>query len=197
MWPHCFRRPAFFQQIALLLGTSLLLAGCSPAFDWRVVRHPDGLWQATFPEKPVVVSRTVQLIVDGRPKPIGLELRAGRVGQQTFTVGIAKSEDAQLSKEAVRAALEEAMIHNIQGQVIRREARAMATLREPVTANLVEARGSIRLSPQAPTEPARLIMTSVVLGQVVVEALVAGPEEGFSQEAAEQFLESFSLKDSS
>lgn len=173
------------------------LTGCSPRFDWRVVRHPEGLWVATLPDKPVVVTRTVQLLIQGHPQPIDMELRSVRVGEQTFTMGVARNADSQLGREAIRLALEEAMVHNIQGKVLERGNRLLVSLQGPVQVSLLRATGSIRLSAQAPTEPAVLMMQSLVLGPVVIEAVVAGPQQGFSQEAADQFMESVSLQDGS
>lgn len=46
---------------SLALGASAAASGCTPRLNWRVVRHPDGLWQASFPGKPVSFSRELEL----------------------------------------------------------------------------------------------------------------------------------------
>ena len=46
---------------SLALGASAAVSGCTPRLNWRVVRHPEGLWQASFPGKPVSFTRQLEL----------------------------------------------------------------------------------------------------------------------------------------
>lgn len=46
---------------SLALGASAAVSGCTPRLNWRVVRHPEGLWQASFPGKPVSFTRQLVL----------------------------------------------------------------------------------------------------------------------------------------
>lgn len=183
------QRPLPLIAHALLLLLCIGAGGCSPTFDWRVVRHPEGIWSATFPDKPAVVERTVQMPVAGRLESIQIELRAARVNGQTFTVGLARpASGAQVNLDDVRLALEEAMVRNIQGRVT---AQAPLTRQPGVWA--LQAEGQIRLEADKPAVTARVMMRSARLSSAVIEILVAGPSADFSVEAAEQFLDSLEL----
>lgn len=58
----------------LALGASAAVSGCTPRLNWRVVRHPEGLWQASFPGKPVSFTR--QLVLHNS-LPVGGDSHSG------------------------------------------------------------------------------------------------------------------------
>ncbi|MGA1252940.1 MAG: hypothetical protein ACO3WN_03800 [Burkholderiaceae bacterium] len=59
---------------SLALGATAAVSGCTPRLNWRVVRHPEGLWQASFPGKPVSFTR--QLVLQNSP-PVGGDSQPG------------------------------------------------------------------------------------------------------------------------
>lgn len=166
---------------ALFVLGSLILLSCTPTFNWREVQHPDGLWSAAFPEKPVQVTRTLTLARDQQPPLEGVvvTLWSARVGEQTFTIG--QSSAPGVEPETLRANLVRARLLNIG---VRRPTAPGATA-EPI-----DELGQMRLSPEGPPVPARLQIKTFVQADQVLEALVAGPVSGFDTLAAETFLQS-------
>jgi hypothetical protein len=173
-----------------------------------MVRHPDALWQASFPGKPVTVTR--QLVLRSLPNnelsitprleasqaadtpkhsglalPFALTLWAVVVDEQRFTIGLAQpvaSVDAAALGLLARG-LEQAMVRNILGTETKPASMAAAYRQ-------TSAIGTVRLASPGDSLPARLVMRTWVTTMHVVEALVVGPESGFEPEAAEQFLSS-------
>lgn len=190
------------------LGALTPLAGCTPRLNWRMVRHPDALWQASFPGKPTTFTRqlvlhslsTTNLSITPRleaspapdtPKhpgltlPFALTLWAVVIDEQRFTLGLAQPV-ASLDVETLgllARGLEQAMVRNIFGT-------ETGTVSQAAAYRQTSAIGTVRLAASGDGLPARLVMRTWVTSMYVVEALVVGPESGFEPEAAEQFLSS-------
>lgn len=97
---------AFF--ISLLAVFTLL--GCSPQYNWRTVPNPDVGYMATFPDKPVQVTRTMDLI--GLKVP--LTLQAAQLEGQYFAVGTVPLQgELATHGTALRDALAQAVANNI------------------------------------------------------------------------------------
>jgi len=167
----------------------LALLGCTPALNWRVVHHPDGIWSATFPDKPVQVTRTVNIPSQGDEvlAEIAMTLWSVRIQEQTFTIGV--SEPARYTPTQLRSALMFSRLKNIGADPDSTLAGALAS---PASA-VLSASGLMQLDPSGPAVKARLLMRTEVQGNRVVEALVAGPAQSFDDEAAETFLQSARL----
>lgn len=193
---------------ALGLGALSPLTGCTPRLNWRIARHPEGLWQASFPGKPVTFTRQLMLrslpntglsitprleasAAADTPKdpglalPFALTLWAVVIDEQRFTIGLAQP-GAPVDAGALRLlarGLELAMVRNLSAT----EAKPVF---EAAAYRQTSAIGSVRLASASDSLPARLLMRTWVTAMHVVEALVVGPESGFEPEAAEQFLSS-------
>ncbi len=163
--------------------------GCTPTYDWREVRSEEGGWVAIFPEKPVEVTRTITL--PDLSSPLRLTLRSGRIGETMFAVGWTDT-----ATEPVRAALEAAMLKNLQ-------ADASAIQRKKIThrsQSMIEtsAEGLIKTDPVAPAVKASLWMRSLVRQGAtprVIEIVAVGPKSALSEETARQFIESLKFLD--
>lgn len=164
-------------------------------------REPDTNWQVAFPAKPVSVKRTLAL-TDPPNSTIELQLWAANVNEVRYTVGYARwlGDQQDLAKQELLAgALESAMLSNISAhQQTSEPASNLASSNEArpsdsdVTARpLLKAVGTILLNPKKGPVEAQLWMQTHVRTSDVLEAIVLGPTETFSQEAAEQFLSSF------
>ena len=163
-------------------------------------REPDTNWQVAFPAKPVSVKRTLAL-TDPPNSTIELQLWAANVNEVRYTVGYARwlGDQQDLAKQELLArALESAMLSNISAHQQTSEPASVASSNEArpsdsdVTARpLLKAVGTILLNPKKGPVEAQLWMQTHVRTSDVVEAIVLGPTETFSQEAAEQFLSSF------
>jgi hypothetical protein len=174
-----------------LLAAAVLLTGCSPTHDWRIVRDPEGRWSVTLPGKPVEVTRQLSLAMpNGGEQPISLRLHAAKVGETRFTMGVAQplGSSGQAASapllEGIRKGLEVAMLRNLRATV--EDGRAESSS----TGSRFRATGEIALKANAPAVPAFLEMTTLVQGGVVIEALVAGPMSERNEQAIEQFFDS-------
>jgi hypothetical protein len=170
-----------------LLAAAILLTGCSPTHDWRIVRDPEGRWSVTLPGKPVEVTRQLSLAMpNGGEQPISLRLHAAKVGETRFTMGVAQplGEATGPVLEGIRKSLEAAMLRNLRATV--EDGRAESSS----TGSRFRATGEVALKANAPAVPAFLEMTTLVQGGVVIEALVAGPMSERDEQAIEQFFDS-------
>jgi hypothetical protein len=174
----------------LALCTSLLMA-CSPTYDWRAVAEESQGWQALFPGKPAVVERTIDLKVGNEQRPVKLMLRAVRIQEQTFTIGVARFVNPAHNPDLPKLVevLRNSRIQNIRGELIT-PAKSDATENPK---GLVSAKGQIQLKPNAAPVPAILQTFARVHRDQVIEAIVAGPQQSYHQEAAQQFLESLRI----
>jgi len=173
---------------ALIAFVAFSLLACTPALNWREVQHPDGLWSGTFPDKPVQVTRTLSLPMASAVPMEGVvvTLWSARVGEQTFTIGL--SEAPGVEPEVLRAALLRARLLNIGlGAVSTDDAVHGRGL-------VLDQTGTMRLDPGSPPVPARLQIKSRVISSQVLEAIVAGPVQGFDAQAAEVFFQSVVFK---
>lgn len=179
---------------------SILLVGCSPRLDWREIQDDAAGWRATFPGKPVEVSRQLSL-PDGLGS-IRLTLRSTRVDDAMFAVGWADADSP-----AVREALESAMLANIAADVASTQRKTVVTFGQQMME--VIAAGRMRLTPDGPPIPARLMMRSTITahGAVpdtsendkrpnrwrVIEIIAVGPTAQITDDDARQFVESLRI----
>lgn len=198
--------------IGLFTTITPFLWACTPTLNWRTVRHPDGLWQATFPGKPVMVVRTIPLSHQGRVQPIELTLWATKVQEHRFTLGVARisgegpdhpkaQNTSALSTQEIAESLESAMVRNIQGQRLAPSGLSGYSSLQGVPTNLsiirrprISATGQIQLDLKKDPVAAILSMQTWVTPTQVIEALVIGPEEGFLSEASDQFIASVEIR---
>jgi len=198
-------KPSFQRWIIGLMGLCLgLLMGCSPTYDWRTVSNDEQGWQVLFPGKPVMAERTLAIRIGEKDQAVHLMLRSVRIDEQTFTIGVARfqnpSDNPGLQKLA--EALKASRIQNIQGQRTGQNSdqpSTPSTAKSPSPsqgglAELVTAEGLIQLQAKSAPVPAQLQMLTRAHRLLVIEAIVAGPRNGFNQEAAQQFLESLRIE---
>ena len=94
------------------LALAIMLAACSPAFDWREYRSPDAPFTALFPGKPAVLTRQIDL--DGQKT--ALTMTASEAEGNTFAIGTAVMANRGLAQAAL-AAMQAALLRNINGQI--------------------------------------------------------------------------------
>lgn len=174
-------------SLPLVLGVLILMVvGCSPQYDWRVIRDDFG-GSAIFPGKPVEVTRPIA--IEGQKGPVELTLRSAKIQETLFAIG-----SIPRAGETTRRAIEAAMIANIQAAP--ESIQRTTVIIQGLSYTDIKARGQMRLAAnEAPVE-AQLWMRSLTLGQGsgaerVVEALVVGPASEWSDEHAEQFINGF------
>ena len=200
------RRGVVLSSLSLGLAALFPLTACSPQFNWRQVTDEDGLWLCQFPGKPASLTRSIRLQTPTGGFPIRLRLVAARIGGLQYTIGTAllnrqdeqgsESQSGEVSVpasaanlELVRLGLEEAMLKNIASDAGERSQAPAEQGR--VVRHRLSAQGRILLEANGEPVPARLRMETVVLQDRVIEAVVAGPETEFLDEAVSPFFEAF------
>jgi len=166
---------------------ALLLAACSPRYDWREVRGSNAPFTVLLPAKPSTLTRPVDL----GGTQVTMTMTAAEVGTVAFAVGSAELADATAA-DAALAAMRTAMLGNIGGSV----------RHETVSGGGDGASGggrSIELEAVG-TPPARggeavlLAARFTARGARVYQAIVLGPEPSVPREAIDTFLTSFKLE---
>ena len=85
--------------VAAVVAAALLLAGCSPTFNWREVRPPGSAFRAMLPCKPDAAQRTVALA--GRP--VALDMLSCDTGGLTFAVASMQAPQGLATDELLAA----------------------------------------------------------------------------------------------
>ncbi|QAU35943.1 hypothetical protein EKL02_02625 [Janthinobacterium sp. 17J80-10] len=158
-----------------LVALALLLAACSPKFDWRQVRGTPVPFEVLLPAKPASVTRPVEL---GGSK-VDMTMTAAEVDGVTFAVGAATLPDAATVPAAL-ASMKAGLLRNINGS-IRREAGAGAGPLE------LEATGT-----RAPDASELLLLARFFAKDArVYQVVVLGPSSRLARDEADTFFSSF------
>ena len=171
------------QSRAIFIGLFTLwtLAACSPQYNWRVVPNTDVGYMATFPDKPAMVTRTLDLI--GLQVP--LTLHAAQVEGMYFAVGTVPLQgELQVQGVALRDALAQAVANNISAG--KPELKAIQWLGKPVQEMMTN--GTLPNGEKAFAH-ARFFEHQGVL----YEVLMMGPGEQANPDAATSWFGGFSL----
>jgi len=166
-----------FAAPALCLA--LLLAGCSPKYNWRDYASPDASYRVTFPAKPSTFTRTIDL--DGLQ--VAMTMTAAEVDGATFAVGMAEAPDAARAQAALEA-MQVALVRNIGATVTTQKATADSNGR---ATRDVDAAGSSRGTPM------RLIGHFEARGKRFYQVIALGKTDTLPPEQVDQFLTSFKL----
>jgi hypothetical protein len=159
---------------------ALLLAACSPKYNWRDYNSPDAHYRVMFPAKPASFTRDVDL--DGMRVP--MTMTAAEIDGATFAVGAAEAPDAARAQAAVEA-MNLALLRNIGVTDERRSAAASASGSDSRAAIDVDATG------KANGEPVRLAGHFESRGKRFYQVIVMGQPKAMPQDQVEQFLSSF------
>ena len=97
-------------RVYVLLAATMVLAACSPRYDWREVHDKDGGYAATYPAKPTQDAREVKFASG----PLPMRMQAARVDAALFAVGVVTlpKDDATL-RQAVLAELQHGLLANV------------------------------------------------------------------------------------
>ncbi|WP_255032079.1 hypothetical protein [Bordetella genomosp. 1] len=155
---------------------ALLLAACSPSYNWRELTVADGRVRAAFPAK--VRSETRELPMPGHT--LAFTLSSAQVGDGVFAIGHAVLPP-DLSAQARRQL----------GEAAQRSLYARLGLAPPAD---LPAFGAVMHLRAPPGEPARWLHARVwVSDGLLVQAVAAGTVAGLPQAEAETFLKSVVL----
>ncbi|MCE2744614.1 MAG: hypothetical protein LW710_01750 [Burkholderiales bacterium] len=164
-----------------ILFTLCALVACSPQFNWRVVPNTDIGYMATFPDKPALATRTMDLI--GLQVP--LTMQATQIEGLYFAVGTVplKGELADQGP-ALRDALAQAVANNIAAG--KAEVKPIQWLGK--TAHEMTINGKL------PTGEAAFALARFFEHQgTLYEVLMMGPGEAANPDSATSWFGGFSL----
>jgi len=159
---------------------AMLLAACSPKYNWRDYASPDASYRVMFPAKPASFTRDIDL--DGMRVP--MTMTAAEIDGATFAVGAAEAPDSARAQAAVEA-MNLALLHNIGADVTRRAAAASASGSDSRATIDVDATG------KANGQPSRLVGHFESRGKRFYQVIVMGQPKAMPQDQVEQFLSSF------
>jgi len=166
-----------FFRITCFTAAALMLAACSPKFDWRQVRGTPVPFEVLLPAKPASMAQPVNL--DGIK--VEMTMTATEVDGVTFAVGAAALPDASAAPAAL-AAMKAGLVRNINGSVKREAGAAGGTA--PLE---IEAVGT-----GAPNGPELLLLAQFIAKDArVYQVLVLGPSHKLVRQEADTFFTSF------
>ena len=113
----------------------MLLAACSPEFNWRQAPVAGGQFQAQLPAKPATMTRSIHL------EDIAVEMTmvGARVGETAFTVAIVP---APVTDPMLQVPADDRYLRMMRGQMLRNIGAPPQTPGRPVDVALVDAQGS-------------------------------------------------------
>ena len=156
--------------------SAMLLAACSPEFNWRQYARPDAPYGVLFPDTPATSTRQINLAGNS----FEMTMTAAEVKHTVFAVGTGVAPDAATAQAAL-AAMKSAMVRNIGAQVTEEKT-------QPGSALDVEARGMRN------GQPMRLVGHFEARGTRFYQVIVLGPDGSVPDEQVEQFMSSFKLR---
>lgn len=165
----------------LYAACALLLAACSPKYDWREVRGAGAPYTVTLPARPASHARIVDL--DG--VKVTMTMTAAEADHVTFAVGTADLASPAQAQQAI-VAMKTALVRNIGGTL--RHEKTAAAGSGPMTIE-IEAAG-----PPAPAtggQPRLLLARFIAHDKRVYQLVVVGAEKTEAREAADIFFTSF------
>lgn len=159
------------------LALAIMLAACSPAFDWREYRSPDAPFTALFPGKPAVLTRQIDL--DGQKT--ALTMTASEAEGNTFAIGTAVMANPGLAQAALPA-MQAALLRNINGQITKEKSGSSDSgLR-------VEATGSRN------GQAVQLIGRFVARDTRIFQIVIVGDASKLSRENIDTFMDGVKIK---
>jgi hypothetical protein len=176
-------------RAALAACVFAAFAGCSPRFDWREFRSPDG-YAVLLPGRPQTVVRDIEL--DGIKAP--MSMTSTGIGPTMFAVGVARLPAAAVADASARqksmAYFRDALARNVSGQAIRQSAApGLDSGGQPVLlAEAIEATGRL---PDG--RNSRLAARFFIVDDRLFQVVALGAEGEIPPEALDTFFTSFRL----
>jgi hypothetical protein len=168
--------PNFLRTTWLVCLSFILLCGCSPQFNWRLVTGPGNTYEILLPGKPVSFTRPILL---GNTW-VDMTMTAAQVDEHRFAVGVLTRPEG-VDTNTLITQMAQALSQNVTG------APAEATLPTPVQA----AYPLYMLTVNNPTQAMQLIAHFAVLGQQVYQLVVLQRGHPLTEEEIDTFFSSF------
>lgn len=183
----CYHDRMRTSLISSLAAAALILAACSPTYNWRDFSSEDAPFRAMFPDKPASHTRAIDL----NGMKVNMTMTAAQVEDTTFAVGAAEAPDAEHA-EAALAAMKTALVKNI-GATITSEKAAKTSA---ATGASVARSAALDIDARGKRDgvPMRLIGHFESRDKRFYQVIVMGPEKNISKENVDMFLSSFKLQ---
>ncbi|MBV7484552.1 hypothetical protein [Bordetella sp. BOR01] len=161
-----------------LLGVALLLAACTPSYNWREMEVADGHVQAAFPAK--VQTQTREIALAGHS--LRFTLTMAQVDGAMFAVGHAPLPPEVAGDPAARDALGHALMQSLYANLSTQPPQPL-----PAYGDEIEVRG------QAGQQPGWLMARVWVTDTMLIDAVAAGTEQTLPRERAQEFVRAVKL----
>lgn len=172
------------------MSAFMALAGCSPRFDWREIRSPDG-YAVLLPGRPQTVARDIEL--DGTKAQ--MSMTSTGIGPTMFAVGVARLPPATVADASARqrsiALFRDALVRNIGGDqsVLRSAAPGLDSGGQSLLlSEAIEATGRL---PNG--QNSRLAARFFIVDDRLFQVVALGAEGEIPPEALDTFFTSFRL----
>ena len=150
----------------------LVLSGCSPRFDWRVVSVGDGVVTGVLPDRPRTESRRVDI----GGQSIDLSMTMAEAGDVLFALGHAPLPDALLADRSAARAVGNSLI-----------AAFYRNLNQPPPDPLPALGERFVVEGTGPAGPMRIEAVVGLARDAVVEAVVMATRQAFAQAPVQDF----------
>lgn len=182
-----------------LVAPLVLLAACSPKFDWREVRSTADAYAVALPGKPQIITRDIDLPAAEGARKVSMTMTSAGVGGTMFAVGAVQLPPAMARDDAaVRGAMafvREGLLRNIGATQAASESTPAALASRTVTqrgATAFDARGQLGRPGEKPS-PARLAARIYVVDDRLYQVVAMGSTEELPDAEIENFFTSFHL----
>ncbi|MBO9353282.1 hypothetical protein GG851_04705 [Bordetella petrii] len=168
----------FSGRLPRLLGVALLVAACTPSYNWREMDVADGHAHAAFPAK--VQTQTREIALGGQT--LRFTLSMAEVDGAMFAVGHAPLPPGVAGDPAARDALGQALTQSLYANL-----GAQSPLPLPAFGDEIEVHG------QAGQQPGWLLARVWVTDTMLIDAVAAGTAQSLPKERAQEFVRGVKL----
>ncbi|MGS0740989.1 hypothetical protein ACVBEF_03995 [Glaciimonas sp. GG7] len=181
---------AFKHALLLCVGT-VLVAACSPKFNWRQVQGNDAPFSVLLPAKASTFSREVDL----NGVKVNMTMTATEIDDTVFAVGSAKISDPSQAAAALQT-MKSALVKNINGSITSEtDSDTVGGRQDSALSITLEAAGAAESNSQSNSQnnsqPKALFAHLQSKGDYIYQVIVIGPQKTVKRENVEMFIESF------
>jgi hypothetical protein len=179
-------KPSTSIALFLMAAALPILSACDPKYNWREVHGKDASFVVLLPDKPVSMSRPINL----NGEPVTMTMTAAEVDGVNFAVGYVQVSDAKLAPAALNS-MKTALVKNINGAIKHEQPPAAQSVAEGQQTNATDIEATGTRATNSGAEPLLLIGHFAVKGNRVYQVIVLGSEKAVPREEANTFLSSF------
>lgn len=172
-------RPLCKKSVVVMVGAVMLLAGCSPQYNWREVLVADGHAHAAFPDRVLTETRPITL----HGHDLDFSLTSAEVAGAIFAIGYAPLSPELLQDHVARLELGHALMRSL-----------YTSLGATPPDNFEDYGQDIEVHGKLGEQPSLLMARVWVTDTMLIEAVVSGTEKSLPVDRAREFLRSVVVK---